>query len=156
MWQPSRDGLDRVNPDNVARFKIRRHWTAFRVCISTAKGDPPLGNRKPFQGDFAMARKTKNVSQVENEAPETPAAEAAPKAESKPICLVPGCGREAKVRQLCSRCCTAARAQIKKGKTTWADLERLGLAAAPKKSALGGEPGVFAKALKNALGGEGN
>jgi hypothetical protein len=55
------------------------------------------------------------------------------------------------------RCCTAARAQIKKGKTTWADLERLGLATPPKKAAFGGgEPGVFAKAFKNALGGEGN
>ena len=68
-----------------------------------------------------------------------------------------GCGREAKIRGLCGRCCTAARAQIEKGKTTWADLERLGLAAEPKKAAFGGgEPGVFAKALKNALGGEGN
>ena len=104
-----------------------------------------------------MARKTKHVSQVENEVPEAPATEAAPNAESKPICLVPGCGREAKIRGLCGRCCTAARAQIKKGKTTWADLERLGLAAAAKHSPIGGgEPGVFAKALKNALGGDGN
>ena len=102
-----------------------------------------------------MARKKKNVTQVENEAPEVQATEAAPQAEVK-ICLVPGCGREAKIRGLCGRCCTAARAQIKKGKTTWADLEKLGLAAPPKKSAFGGEPGVFAKALKNAIGGEGN
>ena len=108
-----------------------------------------------------MARKNKNVSQVENEAPEAPAAEAAPNAENAKaevkVCLVPGCGREAKIRGLCGRCCTAARAQIKKGKTTWADLERLGLAAPAKHSPIGGgEPGVFAKALKNALGGEGN
>ena len=119
-----------------------------------------------------MARKNKNVTQVENEAreaqateaptPEAPAAEAAPNAESpqadaKPICLVPGCGREAKIRGLCARCCTAARAQIKKGKTTWAKLEELGLAIPPKKAAFGGgEPGVFAAALKKALGGEGN
>ena len=108
-----------------------------------------------------MARKNKNVSQVENEAPEAPAAEAAPNAENAKaevkVCLVPGCGREAKIRGLCGRCCTAARAQIKKGKTTWADLERLGLAAPPKKTAFGGgEPGVFAKALKDALGGEAN
>ena len=106
-----------------------------------------------------MARK-KKLTQVENEAPEVPAVEAAPvtenaKGEAK-VCLVPGCGREAKIRGLCGRCCTAARAQIKKGKTTWADLERLGLATPPKKSAFGGEPGVFAKALKNVLGGEGN
>jgi hypothetical protein len=107
-----------------------------------------------------MARKTKNVSQVENEAPEVPAPEAAPKAESAKaevkVCLVPGCGREAKIRGLCGRCCTAARAQIKKGKTTWGDLERLGLAAAPKKAAFGGgEVGVFAKALKARTANEG-
>jgi hypothetical protein len=103
-----------------------------------------------------MARKRKNVAQVENVAPE---GEAAPNAESAKaevkVCVVPGCGREAKIRGLCGRCCTAARAQIKKGKTTWADLERLGLAVAPKHKAFGGEPGVFAKALKNAIGGEG-
>ena len=107
-----------------------------------------------------MARKNKNVTQVEDDAPttEAQAAEAAPsaesaKAESKPICLVPGCGREAKIRGLCARCGTAARAQIKKGKTTWADLERLGLAAPAKKAAaFGGEPGVFAKALAAKLG----
>ena len=99
-----------------------------------------------------MPRKRKNVD-VSDQAPEAQAAEAAPKAEVK-VCLVPGCGREAKVRGLCGRCSTAARAQIKKGKTTWADLERLGLAAPPKKSAFGGEAGVFAKALQNAIGGE--
>ena len=70
---------------------------------------------------------------------------------------MPGCGREAKIRGLCGRCGTAARAQIKKGKTTWAKLEELGLAIPPKKSAFGaGEPGVFAKALAAKLGGEGN
>jgi hypothetical protein len=100
-----------------------------------------------------MARKTKNVN-VNEQAPEAQATEAeSPKAESKPICLVPGCGREAKIRGLCGRCSTAARAQIKKGTTTWAKLEELGLAIPPKKSAFGGEPGVFAKALKNAIGG---
>ena len=108
-----------------------------------------------------MARKRKNVAQVENEAPETSAAEAAqtaesPKAESKPICLTPGCGRDAKIRGLCPRCGVAARKAIKDGKATWADLERLGLATPPKKTAFGGEPGVFAKALKNALVGEEN
>ena len=108
-----------------------------------------------------MARK-KNVTKVENEAAKGQATETASKAEgrnaeAKHICLVPGCGREAKIRGLCGRCCTAARAQIKKGKTTWADLERLGLAAPAKKAAFGGgEVGVFSKALKNALGGKGN
>ena len=105
-----------------------------------------------------MARKKKNVAPTaEVPAPETPAAEAAPKAESpKAICLVPGCGREAKIRGVCPRCAVAARKAIKDGKTTWAKLEELGLAIPPKKSAFGGEPGVFAKALKNAIGGEGN
>ena len=101
-----------------------------------------------------MARKKKNEN-VNTES-EAPTAESAPNAESKPICVVPGCGCEAKIRGLCGRCCTAARAQIKKGKTTWAKLEELGLAIPPKKAAFGGgEAGVFAKALKNALGGEG-
>ena len=81
-----------------------------------------------------MARKNKNVAQVEKKAPEAPAAEAAPKAESKPICLVPGCGREAKTRGVCPRCATAARKAIKDGKTTWADLERFGLPK-PRKAA---------------------
>ncbi len=108
-----------------------------------------------------MARKNKNVTQVENQNTEAPALEGqtteadpkteSPKAEAKQICLVPGCGREAKVRSLCSRCSTAARAQIKKGLTTWADLERLNLAAPPKKAAFGsGEAGVFTKALEAA------
>ena len=111
-----------------------------------------------------MARKNKNVAQVENVAPaEGEAAEVAtnvenantesPKAEAKAICLVPGCGREAKIRGLCGRCGTAARAQIKKCRTTWAKLEELGLATPPKKAAFGsGEPGVFAKALAAKLG----
>ncbi len=39
----------------------------------------------------------------------------------------------------------------KKGLTTWADLERLNLAAPPKKAAFGsGEAGVFTKALEAA------
>ena len=110
-----------------------------------------------------MPRKTKTKNVNVNEqapdapAPEAPTEQAAPKAKSKPVCLVPGCGRLSTIRGLCGRCCTAARAQIKKGKTTWAKLEELGLAIPPKKSAFGtGEAGVFAKALKNALGGEGN
>ena len=110
-----------------------------------------------------MARKRKNddLTQIENENTEAPVTEAAPnaessEAESKPICVVPDCGREAKIRGLCGRCCTAARAQIKKGNITWAKLEELGLAVAPKHNAFGGEQGVFAKALKNALGGEEN
>lgn len=113
-----------------------------------------------------MPRKSKNVN-VNEQAPEGEAPEAvtnaenanteSPNVEAKAVCVVPGCGREAKIRGLCGRCCTAARAQIRKNKTTWAKLEELGLAIPPKKAAFGGgEPGVFAKALKNALGGEGN
>jgi len=107
-----------------------------------------------------MARKKKNEN-VNTEALATEGESApnseSPQADAKAACLVPGCGREAKIRGLCGRCSTAARAQIKKGKTTWADLEGLGLATPPKKSAFGtGEQGVFAKALKNALGGEVN
>ena len=106
-----------------------------------------------------MPRKSKNVD-VNEQAPEAhdaQAAEATPKAESPKaevkVCLVPGCGREAKIRGLCGRCGTAARAQIKKGKTTWAKLEELGLATPPRKSAFGtGEPGVFSKALAAKLG----
>lgn len=100
-----------------------------------------------------MLRKKTNVAQTENVTAEAQAAEGTPKAvgqktDATQICLVPGCGRAAKIRRLCGRCCTAARAQIKKGKTTWADLERLGLAAAPRKAAFGGgEAGVFSKAL---------
>ena len=71
------------------------------------------------------------------------------------VCLVPGCGREAKIRGLCGRCCVGARKAIKDGKATWESLEAMNLAAPPKKAAFGGgEPGVFAKALKNAIGGE--
>jgi hypothetical protein len=109
-----------------------------------------------------MARKKNaNVTQTENVAAEDEVAEATPNAEgqkagAKQICLVPGCGREAKIRGLCGRCATAARAQIKKGKTTWADLEKLGLATPPRVTFGGGEQGVFAKAFKNAVGGEGN
>ncbi len=62
-----------------------------------------------------MAKK-KNTTRVENQNTEAPALEGqtaeadpkteSPKAEAKQICLVPGCGREAKVRSLCSRCST--------------------------------------------------
>ncbi len=104
-----------------------------------------------------MPRKKNMNVNVNEQAPEAPAPEAqadqaAPKAEiakaeSKPICLTPGCLREAKIRGVCPRCAVGARKAIKDGKTTWAKLEELGLAIPPKKSAFGGERGVFAKAL---------
>jgi len=61
-----------------------------------------------------MPRKRKNAD-VSEQAPEAQAAEAEiAKAEVK-VCLVPGCGREAKIRGLCPRCGTAARKAIKDG-----------------------------------------
>ncbi len=118
---------------------------------------------------MARKKKNENVAPTENEAPEgevTEAAadvaqpinpeastpEAAKKAEPKSICLTPNCGREAKIRGLCSRCGTAARTAIKDLKTTWEKLEALGLAVAPKHKAFGGEPGLFSKALAAKLG----
>jgi hypothetical protein len=117
-----------------------------------------------------MARKNKNVTQVENDAPEAPVTEAAAQAESPnaetlateaapqakvKVCLVPGCGREAKIRGLCGRCCTSARKAIKDGKATWDSLEAMNLAAPPRTKAFGGEAGVFTKVLKARLAGEG-
>ncbi len=88
-----------------------------------------------------MARKNKKaVADDSQDTATTPAA--------KTICLVQDCGREAKIRGLCSRCCTAARKAIKDGKTTWADLESLGLAKAPTHA----PQGVFSDAFKKALG----
>jgi hypothetical protein len=79
--------------------------------------------------------------------PTTPANAEATKA----ICLTPNCGREAKIRALCGRCCTAARKAVKDGKTTWEQLEAMGLAKPPKHNVIGGK-GVFAAALEKALG----
>ena len=90
---------------------------------------------------------------VEPAAPEGAAevAEVTTPAEPKAICATPGCGREAKIRALCGRCCTAARKAIKDGKTTWEQLEAMGLAKPPKHNVIGGK-GVFAAALEKALG----
>jgi len=49
------------------------------------------------------------------------------------LCIVPSCGRPLHTpirgaRGLCYKCYAAANFQIKRGKTTWAELERLGLA----------------------------
>jgi Zn finger protein HypA/HybF involved in hydrogenase expression len=104
-----------------------------------------------------MAKRTKiqsaQIENAEQAAPEvTP--EETPEVQveaTKAICMVPNCGREAKIRGLCGRCCTSARMQIKKGKTTWQQLEELRLAKPARTSAFGGEPAVFVKALKAAL-----
>lgn len=45
-----------------------------------------------------------------------------------PTCLVTDCGRPAKSRGLCSRCVKVAYRLIQEGKTSWAELERRGLA----------------------------
>jgi hypothetical protein len=72
--------------------------------------------------------------------------------EEKPgeVCLVDGCGREANIRGLCSRCYTAARKLVNEKKTTWETLEEAGLA----KPLGGGARGVFGQAFTKALGGD--
>jgi len=47
-------------------------------------------------------------------------------------CLVPKCPKPAKVRGLCCTCHAGARAEIKLGRTTWAELEELNLARAKR------------------------
>ena len=103
-----------------------------------------------------MARKKIQNAQIENAEPAAPkgaaeVAEVTTPAEPKAICLTPGCGREGKIRALCGRCCTAARKAVKDGKTTWEQLEAMGLAKPPKHNVIGGK-GVFAAALDKALG----
>ena len=93
---------------------------------------------------------------VEQAAPEGAAEVAEPTApaeaeKAKAICATPGCGREAKIRALCGRCCTAARKAVKDGKTTWEQLEKLGLAKPAKAGAFGHEKAIFVTALEAAL-----
>jgi hypothetical protein len=59
-------------------------------------------------------------------------------------CLVPSCGKPNTrgSRGLCPRCRTLAAAEVNSGRTTWDELERLGLARPPKK-----RPNIFAAAL---------
>jgi hypothetical protein len=49
-------------------------------------------------------------------------------------CLLPGCGNEAVCRGQCRADYRASRNLIEAGKTTWAKLERRGLAAKPQKT----------------------
>ena len=55
----------------------------------------------------------------------------------KLFCLSPRCGRPALNRQLCSRCYQAAACWVRRGLTTWGELERRGLsrAAEPRPGA---------------------
>jgi hypothetical protein len=103
-----------------------------------------------------VRRKNETVEQqIENVEPEVAeAAEPTTPAtaeKAKAVCLTPGCGREAHIRGLCNRCATGARKAIKDGKTTWEQLEAMGLAKPPKHNVIGGK-GVFAAALEKALG----
>lgn len=43
-------------------------------------------------------------------------------------CLIEGCNSKAKSRGLCVACYQTARQSVRTGKTTWADLEKVGLA----------------------------
>jgi len=45
----------------------------------------------------------------------------------KPICITPGCEREAIARGLCGACVVAARRLIREKKATWEQLETAGL-----------------------------
>ena len=100
-----------------------------------------------------MARRQKiENAEVVNVEPANPEVTPEVKVEAtKVLCLVPGCGREGKIRGLCGRCCTSARMQIKKGRTSWEQLEKLGLAKPAKAGAFGGEKAVFVSALEKAL-----
>ena len=60
-------------------------------------------------------------------------------------CLVDGCDNEATARGLCKRCLAAAAQQVHRKKTSWVELERLGLALPPQDGR--GVPGLFSKAL---------
>ncbi len=61
-------------------------------------------------------------------------------------CLIDGCDGVAKVRGLCSICYGAANASIRIGRTTWKELEDMGLSYKPQHKGSG--LGAFAKAFK--------
>lgn len=66
-------------------------------------------------------------------------------------CLVIGCGRDTKVRGLCSSCYQLARLKVLQGKTTWKELEESDLA--KRKQNQGGNGGPFNKAFIDKTGG---
>jgi hypothetical protein len=51
-----------------------------------------------------------------------------------PIACVTGCGRKARQRGLCAQHYAQARRRVSRGEVTWAELEKAGQAAAPRRS----------------------
>lgn len=66
--------------------------------------------------------------------------------ENEKVCLIPGCGREAKCRGLCHLCYQAATKRVQRGTTTWDWLVEHGLALDAKRPTRG----YFASAFRNA------
>ncbi len=51
-------------------------------------------------------------------------------------CTIPNCKRKALHRGLCRACLTSAKRAVQAGKTTWEELERLGIATRPREHSL--------------------
>ncbi|KKL82805.1 hypothetical protein LCGC14_1981110 [marine sediment metagenome] len=64
-------------------------------------------------------------------------------------CLIDGCDGVAKSRGLCPICYGAANASIRIGRTTWKELENMGLSYKPQHKGSG--LGAFAKALRKKM-----
>lgn len=47
-------------------------------------------------------------------------------------CITKECGKQAKTRGLCSSCYVSANGLVKKNKTTWEELKKMGMATNPK------------------------
>jgi hypothetical protein len=58
------------------------------------------------------------------------------------VCSVPGCDRETLARALCKSCYNSATREIRDGRTTWDELEWLGLAVKPAMAPVA-SPGAF-------------
>lgn len=63
-----------------------------------------------------------------------------------PKCLVKKCGNQSKKRGLCPRCYQAALREVKEGRRSWTELQKLGLVA-PGKKKPGGPPSPFIQEL---------
>lgn len=62
-------------------------------------------------------------------------------------CITPGCDRQKHIRGLCASCYIAARRMIADRKTTWEELESLGLSRTPQGRGL---PSAFVVAYQQA------